>query len=86
MRSVRSADTSPQSHARQIEIYQSMEPGRRVELAVAMSEEVWEAAADGIRARHPDYDEQAVVWAVRRMRLGDRLFRRVWPSAPVLAP
>lgn len=63
-----------------------MEPARRVEIAVQMSDEVWELAADGVRFRHPDYDRQTVVWAVRRMRLGDELFRRVWPDAPLVAP
>jgi hypothetical protein len=63
-----------------------MEPARRVELAVEMSEEVRELAAAGVRTRHPRYDQQTVVWAVRRMRLGDQLFRRVWPDAPVVAP
>lgn len=84
--SVRSADTPLPSHRRQIEAYRLMEPARRVEVAVEMSEEVWELAADGVRARHPGYDEQAVGWAVRRMRLGDELFRRVWPDAPLVAP
>lgn len=83
---VRSADTSLESHRRQIELYRAMEPARRVEIAVQMSDEVWELAADGVRFRHPDYDRQTVVWAVRRMRLGDELFRRVWPDAPLVAP
>jgi hypothetical protein len=86
MQGVRSADTPPESHRRQIEAYRAMEPARRVELAVEMSEAVWELAAAGVRARHPGYDQPTVVWAVRRMRLGDQLFRRVWPDAPVVAP
>jgi len=69
-----------------MEIYRSMSPARRVEAAVQMSDAVWEMAADGIRARHPEYDQPAVRWAVLRLRMGDDLFRVVWPKAPVLAP
>jgi hypothetical protein len=83
---VRGADTPLASHRRQIEVYRAMEPARRVELAVEMSDEVWELAADGVRSRHPGYDQQTVMWAVRRMRLGDQLFGRVWPDAPLVAP
>lgn len=83
---MRSLDTSPEMHAVQIELYRSMSPARRVEIAVQLSEDVWAIAADGIGARHPGYDENQVQWALRRLRLGDELFRRVWPDAPLLAP
>jgi hypothetical protein len=53
---------------------------------MAMSEEVLAIAAAGIRARHPDYDESDVSWAIRRLRLGDETFRDVWSGAPLLAP
>jgi hypothetical protein len=86
MTAVRTDDTSSQAHRRQIEVYRSMSPARRVAVAVQMSEEIWELAADGVRARHPDYAPQTVTWAIRRMRLGDELFRKAWPDAPVVAP
>jgi hypothetical protein len=83
---VRSRDTSPEAHRVQIEAYRRMTPSRKVEVAVELSEAVMTMAADGIRSRHPDYDDEAVAWAVRRLRLGDdRLFARVWPGAPLLA-
>ncbi len=83
---MRSADTSAQAQHRQLEVYRAMSPARRVEAAVQMSDEVWEMAADGIRARHPDYDPPAVRWALLRLRVGDDMFPLVWPGAPVLAP
>lgn len=83
---VRSADTSPEIHALQIGVYRSMSPQRRLAIAVEMSEEVFEIAAGGIRARHPDYDEHQVRWALLRLRLGDDLYREVWPDAPLIAP
>ncbi len=63
-----------------------MSPALRVEVAVRMSDEIWDIAADGIRARHPEYDPQAVRWALLRLRVGDDLFRVAWVGAPVLAP
>ena len=86
MRGVRSADTSLQARRRQVEAYRAMGPARRVELAAQMSDEVWALAADGVRARHPDYDVQTVIWAVRRMRFGDRLFKLVWSGGPLISP
>lgn len=82
---MRSADTSPQIHAMQLQVYRSMSPQRRLSIAVEMSEEVFAIAADGIRARHPDYDEDQLRWALLRLRLGDDLFREVWPRAPLIA-
>jgi hypothetical protein len=83
---VRSADTSPEAHELQIAAYRRMTPARKVELAVQMSEEAWEMAADGIRLRHPDYESSAVKSALWRLRLGDDLFRHVWPDAPLIDP
>jgi hypothetical protein len=82
---VRSPDTSPEAHRLQIEAYRRMGPARRAELAVQMSEEAWELAADGIRMRHPDYDPQDVARALWRLRLGDELFRSVFPDDPLVA-
>lgn len=84
--SVRSRDTSPEAHEVQLNLLRSMSPGRRMEMAVEISETVLAFAAGGIRSRHPEYDNEQIDWALRRMRLGDQLFRRAWPSAPLLEP
>ncbi len=83
---MRSADTSPEAHARQMDAYRAMSPERRVAIAAAMSEEVLTIAAAGIRARHPDYDDAQVSWALHRLRLGDETFHEAWPDAPFVAP
>jgi hypothetical protein len=83
---VRSADTAPEAYAKQIEAYRSMSPERRVVLAAQMSDDMLAVAADGIRARHPEYDEARVRWALLRLRHGDDTFRAAWPDAPLLAP
>ncbi|HMG42444.1 MAG TPA: hypothetical protein VK611_13985 [Acidimicrobiales bacterium] len=83
---MRSADTSPEIYARQIEVYRSMSPERRLVIALELSEDVWTLAEHGIRTRHPNYDESQVRWALRKLRLGEATFRKVWPDAPLLAP
>jgi hypothetical protein len=40
----------------------------------------------GIRARHPDYDDATARWALFRLLIGDGLFVRAWPHAPLVAP
>ena len=83
---MRSADTAPEVHAVQLRIYRSMSPGRRLALAVEMSEEASAMLTSGIEARHPDYSDEQVAWVIRRIRLGDTLLRQVWPDAPLIAP
>ena len=70
----------------QVAVYRSMPPSRRVAIGAALSEEAFVVLADGIRARHPDYDDDQVTWALRRIRVGDESFRAAWPHAPLVAP
>jgi hypothetical protein len=72
---MRPLDTTPEAHAVQLELYRRLGPARCLELA-----------ADGIRARHPEYDEAQVRWALFRLLHGDATFRAAWPHAPVLEP
>jgi hypothetical protein len=83
---MRPLDTTPDAHAVQLAFYRRLGPARCLELAVRMSEEVREITADGIRARHPEYDEAQVRWALFRLLHGDVTFRAAWPRAPVLDP
>ena len=83
---MRPADTAPEAHEVQLEIYRRMGPERRFELGVRMSEDIRALAAEGIRARHPEYSEAEVRFALFRMLLGDELFGRAWPDAPRLKP
>jgi hypothetical protein len=83
---VRPLDTSPEVHRIQMDRYRRMTGEERVLEAVAMSEQLYEFAASGVRSRHPAYSDDEVELALRRMRLGDDLFRQAWPDAPLLAP
>lgn len=86
MRPVRSLDTSSEARDRELVIYRRKTPEQRGESALQFCDDAWAITADGIRLRHPDYDAESVMLAVRRMRLGDDLYRKVWPGAPLVAP
>ena len=63
-----------------------MGPAGRANLAARLSADTRELARDGIRSRHPDYSEEELELALRRLWLGDLLFRRAWPAHALLAP
>jgi hypothetical protein len=83
---VRPLDTSVDAEQLQADVYARMDGGRRVELAIEMSMAMRVIAADGIRARHPEYADSEVRHALHRLLLGDALFLAAWPDAPLLAP
>lgn len=79
-------DTSPDAAAVQTALYRRMSPARRCELAAEMSVAARRIALDGIRRRHPEYTPEEARFALFRVLVGDELFRKAWPAAPVLAP
>jgi hypothetical protein len=83
---MKARDTSAPAEAAQLAAYRRMSGEQRVAIASNLSEDVREIARAGIRARHPNYDEEQVRFALFRMLLGDELFGRAWPEAPRLDP
>lgn len=81
---MRSADTSPDAHARHLAVYRSMSPARRGEIAAAMSDEVMQVAAEGIRRRHADYDDDTVLAKLEWAAMGGS-DRQLVDAASVLA-
>lgn len=79
----RATDTSADAAGVQAEAYRRMGPEGRLRAALEMSEEMGRVLEDGVRARHPGYSEDEVRLAAIRLRLGDALFRAVYPSAQV---
>lgn len=84
MTSMRPLDTHPEAYRVQIEALRRMSPDRRMAIAVELTEEVRRIAADGVRERHPDYDDETVGRALFRLFYGDELYRRVWPGVPLV--
>lgn len=83
---MRPRDTTPEAHAFQLAVYRRMTVDRRLELALEMSDAARRTSLDGIRARHPEYDEHTAVRALFRLLHGDELYRKVWPALPAPAP
>jgi hypothetical protein len=67
------ADTAPEARRRQLAIYRSMSPERKVEIAFAMSEEAARLTIEGIKARHPTLDDDGVRRELLRILHGHRL-------------
>jgi hypothetical protein len=82
----RPADTAPEAWAAQIALLSGMGGSRRSALAFRLTRLAREACRAGIRARHPEYDEDAVRRAFFRLLHGDAVTREVWPDEELLAP
>ncbi len=79
-------DTTPDAAAFQVALYRQMSPERRCAIAARMSSAARAVTLEGIRSRHSNYDAQEAKLALFRLLLGDDLFRRAWPGAPMLEP
>ena len=79
-------DTTEDAAAVQTELYRRMSAAQRCEIAAQLSAATREIALDGIRRRHPAYDDAQQRMALFRLLLGDDLFRRAWPGHPLLDP
>lgn len=81
-----SFDTDERTQQVQLDAYRRMGPGRCAEICFELSEDCREITRAGIRHRHPEYDDEAVEWALRRIVFGDAQFGEVWPDAPRVEP
>jgi hypothetical protein len=79
------ADTTPEAALVQLGIIRRMHPGKRLELALQMSDTLHRVVASGVRSRHPDYTQEQLRLAVLRLVLGEKLFREACPGVEVEA-
>lgn len=79
-------DTSPDADAMQLEVYRRLGGPGRLAIAFRLNALVRQAAAAGIRRRHPDYDDEQVRVALIRLLLGDELVRCVFPERGLVDP
>lgn len=79
-------DTSRSAHEVQRDVYLRMGGAARVGVMFRLTDAVRRLAMAGIRARHPEYDEQRVRQAYARLVLGDALTRAVWPGQELVDP
>jgi hypothetical protein len=83
---MRPLDTNPDAEKVQIEIFRRMEPQKRLQAAALLSETCRTLLAEGIRKRHPNYDEEQIRLAVIRCLLPEDLFLRAYPGARDVLP
>lgn len=83
---VRPADTTPDAYERQLEALRQLGPDGRLAATLEMSELGRRMAADGIRRRHPDYDDRQVVRALVSLFHGEALARAAWPGLEPCPP
>ncbi|MDJ0838667.1 MAG: hypothetical protein QNK37_19275 [Acidobacteriota bacterium] len=80
------ADTDPQAYAVQLEIWRRMSTKDKFAQVVQLSNDTRSIVMDGVRNRHPEYDDEQVKHASFRLFLGDMLYRKVWPDRKLLTP
>lgn len=73
-------DTCKNAEAVQFSVLRKFGPKRRSELAAQWSDNIREVAMQGIRDRHPDYDDRRVVLEYARMTLGEQLFQEAFAA------
>jgi hypothetical protein len=69
-----------------LEIFKAMTPQQRLRRGFALFVMMKHLNATGVRIRHPDYLEDEVQLTVVRMRLGHKLFLKVYPHASHILP
>jgi hypothetical protein len=82
----RPLDTSADADGAQIEVYRRMTGSERLAAAFRLIRLARRTTVSGIRARHPEYDDEQVRLAYARLVLGDDLTRAAWPDRELVAP
>jgi hypothetical protein len=67
---------------RQLDIYRAMGPQRRVEQALALSEEMRAVAVEGIKRRNPSFDDEEVRVELLRILHGTDLAEKLGAIRP----
>jgi len=67
-------DTSREAFLKQIEVLRDLGTSGRAAMALEFSRDLRQIVKDGVRHRHPDWDEARVQQEVLRIVLGDRLY------------
>jgi hypothetical protein len=79
-------DTSAVAHALQRDLYQRLGGKERLTIVFRLNETVRQLSMAGIRARHPEYDDNQVQRAYCRLVLGDQLVHALWPDRELVVP
>jgi hypothetical protein len=77
---MRPFDTSAAAHEFQIDGYRRMSIAQKADLVAGLSESARSVAREGIRQRHPDYDEHDVEVALVTLLYGRDVALHLWPN------
>ena len=83
---MRARDTTAAAAEMQRAVLRKMSMEQRMLIAASMSDDARQLTRDGIRMRHPDYDDRQVFLAFVRLLHGDDTYLKVWPGEPLLSP
>lgn len=72
-----SPDTTPEAHKRQVEILRKLSPERKALMAMELTDNIRQIAVEGIRSRHPEFNEKQIMRELLRMIVGDELFQKI---------
>ena len=70
-------DTTPEAAREQYARLREMSPQERARMTFELNDMMRSLAEQGIRKRHPEYDEESVRRALIRLTAGEELFRRL---------
>jgi len=79
-------DTTQEAEKIQLDIFRRRGPERRLQAGLALSRSCRELLREGVRRRHPDYDERQIQLAVIRLTLPEDLFSAAYPEARGILP
>ena len=79
-------DTTLDADAVQLEVYRRLGGAGRVATMFRLNDMVRNATTEGIKRRHPDYDDRQVELAWQRLTLGDALVREAFPGRELIEP
>ena len=71
-------DTAPEARAVQYRALRSIGMAGRIAMTFELSDNMRSIVADGVRHRHPQWDDKAVEREVLRLMIGDELFREAF--------
>lgn len=83
---MRPLDTTPEAERIQLEIFRRMGPEKRLKAAIGLSRTCRELLIEGVRRRHPEYDQRQIRVAVIRLILPEKLFLEAYPEARDILP
>jgi hypothetical protein len=79
-------DTTPEFSRLQVEIFRRMAPEERLRRGLELAQTCLDLMREGVRQRHPQYDEQQIREAVIRLTLPRELFLAAYPQAEETLP